>query len=154
MELVKNIFFNTDKLTPFIKVKISYTGKFFENNSNTVFIHYGFGKNWENGSDIQMTKSELGYQAEIDLIKSDTFNICFYNDKNEWDNNNFQDYIFQIEDIDLNLITVENNNLLNSKHNLSSFYLWKKKVKINIYKAITFLPNLIKGKYKRKFIEN
>lgn len=29
MELVKNIFFNTDKLVENSKIKISYTGKFF-----------------------------------------------------------------------------------------------------------------------------
>ena len=32
MELVKNIFFNTDKLVENINVKISYTGKFFQEN--------------------------------------------------------------------------------------------------------------------------
>ena len=32
MELVKNIFFNTDKLTPNSNIKISYTGKFFQDN--------------------------------------------------------------------------------------------------------------------------
>ena len=30
MELVKNIFFNTDKLIENTKVKISYTGKLFQ----------------------------------------------------------------------------------------------------------------------------
>ena len=30
MELTKNIFFNTDKLTENSKVKISYTGEFFQ----------------------------------------------------------------------------------------------------------------------------
>ena len=43
MELLKNIFFNTDKLVQNSTVKISYTGKFFEDNSEEVFIHYGFG---------------------------------------------------------------------------------------------------------------
>ena len=33
MELVKNIFFNKDKLTANSIVKISYTGKFFQYNS-------------------------------------------------------------------------------------------------------------------------
>ena len=33
MELVKNIFFNTDKLVPNSVVKISYTGKFFQDAS-------------------------------------------------------------------------------------------------------------------------
>lgn len=46
MELVKNIFFNTDKLVENSNVKISYTGDLFQNNSEEVFIHYGFGLNW------------------------------------------------------------------------------------------------------------
>lgn len=45
MELVKNIFFNTDKLVENSKIKISYTGKFFQDNSEKVSIHYGFGNN-------------------------------------------------------------------------------------------------------------
>ena len=45
MELVKNIFFNTDKLVENAKVKISYTGKLFEDNSEKVFLHYGYAKN-------------------------------------------------------------------------------------------------------------
>ena len=56
MELLKNIFFNTDKLVQNSTVKISYTGKFFEENSDTVFIHYGFGDNWDNLSEIEMEK--------------------------------------------------------------------------------------------------
>ena len=33
MELVKNIFFNTDKLVANTTVKISYTGKLFQENA-------------------------------------------------------------------------------------------------------------------------
>ena len=54
-ELLKNIFFNTDKLVQNSVVKISYTGKFFEDTSSEVFIHYGFGENWDNLSEIKMT---------------------------------------------------------------------------------------------------
>ncbi len=43
MELVKNIFFNTDKLVEKSKVKISYAGKLFQDRSEEVYIHYGFG---------------------------------------------------------------------------------------------------------------
>ena len=56
MELVKNIFFNTDKLTVNSSVKISYTGKFFQDNSEKVFIHFGFGNAWENLSDEVILK--------------------------------------------------------------------------------------------------
>ena len=48
MELVKNIFFNTDKLVENTTVKISYTGKLFQDGSEEVFVHYGFGNNWNN----------------------------------------------------------------------------------------------------------
>ena len=96
MELVKNIFFNTDKLTVNSLVKISYTGKFFQDNSEKVFIHYGFGNAWENLSDVEMTRTDLGFQAEINLIDSDTFNFCFKNNNAEWDNNNYQNYSAEI----------------------------------------------------------
>lgn len=150
MELVKNIFFNTDKLTPFIKLKLFYTGKFFSDNSKQVFIHCGFGNNWENVKNIEMIKTELGYQAEIDIINSSTFNFCFYNEKNEWDNNNSENYIFKIEKADLSLISIDNNYSLISPRKLRRFYLWKKKFKLSIYKAVILLPKLISGKYKRK----
>ena len=67
MELTKNIFFNTDKLVENSKVKISYTGKLFQDASSEVSIHYGFGLNWNNISDVAMEKTDLGFQAEIEL---------------------------------------------------------------------------------------
>ena len=78
MELVKNIFFNTDKSVPFAKIKISYIGEFFNDSSKEVFIHYGFGNNWQNTTDLKMIKSELGFQAEIELTDDNTFNFCFF----------------------------------------------------------------------------
>jgi len=150
MELVKNIFFNTDRLTPYLNVKITYTGNFFDDKSEKVFLHYGFDKDWKNMKDIEMTRSEIGFQAEVELIDTSTFNICFYNEKNEWDNNNNQNYIFKLEKPDLSLIVLDDNYSLISPRKLSRFYLWKKKIKITIYKAITYLPKLLNGKYKRK----
>ena len=80
MELTKNIFFNTDKLVENSKVKISYIGKLYQDASTEVSIHYGFGINWDNVNDIQMVKTDLGFQAEIDLLEGDTFNFCFKNE--------------------------------------------------------------------------
>lgn len=155
MELFKNIYFNTDKLTPFFCAKISYTGKFFDDKSTSkVFLHYSFEKNWQNSKDIEMTRSEIGFQVEVELTDSKTFDICFFNDKNEWDNNNGENYSFTIEKVDLCLMPIDNEYSLISPSKLHKFYLWKKRLKINIYKAITFLPRLIKGRYKRKITSN
>ena len=104
MELVKNIFFNTDKLIENSTVKLSYTGDLFQNNSEEVFVHYGFGNNWDNLNEIKMEKSEIGFQAEIELVSGDTLNLCFRNSEGQWDNNDSQNYIFPIEKAELSLV--------------------------------------------------
>lgn len=97
MELVKDIYFNTDKLIENTKVKVSYTGKFYQGNNDQVFIHYGYGKEWNNVNEVEMQKTDLGYQTELDLVGGDTLNFCFKNQNNEWDNNSGKNYIFNIE---------------------------------------------------------
>ena len=151
MELTKNIFFNTDKLIENSKVKISYTGKFFQENSESVTIHYGFDKEWNDITDIEMQKTELGYQAEIDLTGENSFNFCFKNNKDEWDNNDGQNYIFPLEKIQNELVILEDEPVsLGSARKLRRSYLWSKKVRLAVYKIITYLPKLISGNYKRK----
>ena len=154
MELSKNIFFNTDKLLQNSKVKISYTGLFFENGSKKVYIHYGFGTYWDNLSEIEMEKTELGFQAESDLIESDTFNFCFKNENDEWDNNNYQNYVFNLERPNLDLIVKDMDSSLDRPNRLRKSYLWSKKIRLAIYKIITYVPKLISGNYKKKLTNN
>ena len=154
MELVKNIFFNTDKLVENRNVKISYTGKFFQENSEEVFIHYGFGTYWDNLSEVKMEKTELGFQAEIALIDSDSFNFCFRNENNEWDNNNFENYVFPLESQNTDLIVSEINSSLDRPNKLRKSYLWSKKIRLAIYKIITYVPKIISGNYKKKITNN
>ena len=152
MELIKNIFFNTDKLVENSKVKISYAGKLFQDNCEEVYIHYGFGLNWDNLGEIKMEKTELGFQAEVELISSETFNFCFRNAENEWDNNDGQNYIFPIEKVELALV-VKEKSFLDAPRKLRKSYIWSKKVRLAVYKIITYLPKLISGNYKRKIID-
>lgn len=151
MELVKNIFFNTDKLTPNSKVKISYIGKFFQDNSTNVYIHYGFGNEWEGLVDDEMVKTELGFQIEIDLLDKSTFNFCLKNEKGEWDNNNGNNYIFQIEHPELALTVLGENK---PTRRLRKTYIWSKKVKLAIYKILISIPKLLTGNYWKKTDEN
>ena len=149
MELVKNIFFNTDKLIENNTVKISYTGKLFQDDSEEVFAHYGFGNNWDNLNEVKMEKTELGLQAEIELNSSDTLNLCFRNSNNEWDNNDGQNYIFPIEKAEMSLVVTENKGI-SAPRKLRKTYLWSKKIRLSVYKIITYLPKIISGNYKRK----
>lgn len=148
MELVKNIFFNTDKLIENSVVKLSYTGKLFQNNSEEVFIHYGFGDNWDNVSELPMSKTELGFQVEFQLPNSNKLNLCFRNNNNEWDNNDYNNYTFQIEEAPASLAIVENNSL-DVPRKLRKTYLWSKKIKLAVYKIIRYFPKLISGNYRK-----
>lgn len=157
MELVKNIFFNTDKIVENSKLKISYVGLLYQNGSEEVFLHYGFGMQWDNVSDIKMEKTELGFQCEIEIKESDSLNFCFRNGNNEWDNNNCQNYTFPIEKIEkedeeLSLVVTEDVGMQVHK-GLRKTYIWSKKVKLAVYKIIKFFPKIISGNYKRKLNE-
>ena len=151
MELVKNIFFNTDKLIANSTIKISYAGRFFEDHSESVVLHYGFDSDWKNTNDIEMVKTELGFQAEVELKEMNTFNFCLKNEHNEWDNNNGENYIFKIEEPELGLIIVENNYLIRTADIIKT---WSDKVKNAIVKMFTFVPKIITGNYKRKSDDN
>lgn len=147
MELVKNIFFNTDKLVANNLVKISYTGTFFQDSSTNVYIKYTFGNEWENSVEKEMTKTELGFQIEIELLDKGTFNFCIKNEKDEWDNNNGENYSFEIEHPENSLMVIDNNK---SIKRLRKTYIWSKKVKLAIYKILIYIPKLITGNYKKK----
>ena len=151
MELTKNIFFNTDKLVENSTVKISYIGKLFQEASEEVSIHYGFGLNWDDVNDIKMEKTDLGFQAEIKLGEGDTFNFCFKNGDDCWDNNDGQNYVFPLEKVQNELLVLEDETVaLTSVKKLRRSYLWSKKVRLAVYKIITYLPKIISGNYKRK----
>ena len=150
MELVKNIFFNTDKLVPNSIVKISYTGKFFQDTSKKVILHYGFNSEWIDVAEKEMLKTELGFQTEVNLKEYKTFNFCFKNENEEWDNNEGKDYIFTIEYPETALVAINDELSITPVKHLRKSYIWSKKVRLAIYKILIFFPKLISGNYKRK----
>ena len=155
MELTKNIFFNTDKLIENTSVKISYTGKFYQQNCEKVILHYGFGTNWENVSDIEMENTELGFQTEIPLLNGTSLELCFKNENDEWDNNEGVNYSFPLESVSQELIVLDNTSKqLSTARPLRKTYLWSKKIKLAVYKIITYLPKIISGNYSKKLKNN
>lgn len=157
MELVKNIFFNTDKIIEGEKIKISYVGYLFQIGSEEVYLHYGFGMNWDNVSEVKMEKTEIGFQCEIDILESETLNLCFRNNADVWDNCFGQNFIFdiekkEIEDTETALIVLPESEMEIHK-GLRKTYMWSKKVRLAIYKLFKFIPKIISGNYKRKINE-
>mgnify|MGYP004561463481 FL=1 len=152
MELSKNIFFNTDKLIQNTTVKISYTGKLFQDQAEEVYLHYGFDNEWKELNEINMEKTDLGFQAEVELPEYESFNFCFRDGNNNWDNNDNQNYIFNIEKNETALAIREEISIDTRKH-LRKTYLWSKKIRLAIYKLLVYVPKIISGNYKRKITD-
>ena len=159
MELIKNIFFNTDKIVENTKLKISYMGSLYQNGAEEVYLHYGFGLNWDNVSEVKMEKTELGFQCEIDVLESETLNLCYRNEKNEWDNNNGENYVFNIEkapepeQTEENSLVLVGENEMQVHKSLRKTYIWSKKIRLAVYKIIKYFPKIVSGNYKRKVTE-
>ena len=102
-----------------------------------------------------MEKTEIGFQTEINLLNADTFNFCLKNEKNEWDNNDNKNYIFPLEKVETDLVIVpETQNAISTQRRLRKSYIWSKKIRIAVYKIITYIPKIISGNYKRKLKES
>lgn len=152
MELLKNIFFNTDKLIEGSSVKISYTGSLYTENTTDVYLHYGYDNEWKELNEIKMEKTDLGYQAELVLLPFHTLNLCFRDNNSNWDNNNNANYIFDISPAKTDLILHEETSIDTRKH-LRKTYIWSKKIRLAIYKMLIYVPKIISGNYKRKIAD-
>lgn len=155
MELVKNIYFNTDKLIEDEVVKISYTGKFFQENSKKVYIHYGFGNSWKHLTEVEMQKTSLGFQAEIKLVENEPLNLVFRNDKNEWDNNSNKNYSFEIEKAPMELLVIdEKKQKIVYPKKLKKSHIFFKKVKLYAFRFFKYMDKIIFGDYESQYNDN
>ena len=96
MEFTKEISFD-EKLTADKVAKINYHGKLLDTYSDQISIVYGFGQNWDHTQEKQMVKTDAGYEVEVPMESYDTFNFCFKDGNNNWDNNSQFNYISPIE---------------------------------------------------------
>ena len=92
------------------------------------------------------------FLPELNLKSYDTFNFCFRDNNNNWDNNNGANYVFPIEKVELSLVPVEEMSLA-APRKLRKSYIWSKKIRIAVYKIITYIPRIISGNYRRKVHE-
>ena len=91
MSLYENIKFSND-LIENEACNITYSGYLFEKNSTCVSIVYGFGPEWRHTTEQKMEKTDEGFVATVNIREYESFNFCFKNLDNEWDNNYNQNY--------------------------------------------------------------
>ena len=147
MELEPNIFFNTDKLVENDTVKISYMGYFFQRGDEQVTLHYGFGNEWHDQAEIEMEKTELGFQAKFQIVGTDELHLCFKSGKGDWDNKFGQNFNFEVKPCEKALAVIPNQQEMVS-YKLTPSYIFFKKVKLAFYKTFKYIPRILGfGKY-------
>lgn len=78
------------------KIKLFYNGLLAQSGASIVYLHIGFGDMWENSSYIPMQLEEGVFSSEIDIDGSGSFEVCFKDCADNWDNNSGQNYVYKI----------------------------------------------------------
>ena len=143
MTINDKIYFEANTLSEGITTQIVYKGKLFEENSEDVYMHFGYGLLWENLQEIKLEKYQDCYKANITLTDIGDINFCFRDSNNNWDNNEGENYSATISKIENTLTRVDTVAIEVPK--LKKSYLMMKKIKISFYKAITFLSRVFSG---------
>lgn len=154
MSVNEKVYFDTENLIEGRTAKLTYKGALAVQSTNEIYVHYGFGLLWENIQEIKLDKiDDYTYETEITITPSyDNINFCFRDDKNNWDNNEAQNYTANISKEEITIAKVENVSI--EVPRLKKSYLIAKKIKIAFYKIITYIPKAFSGEFKRKAKEN
>lgn len=146
MENTKEIKFDTDTLIKNTSVNLIYTGFLANSNPEKIYIKYCFNNDWSNFFEKELSKNNNIYEIKIELGNNSSIHICFRDSNDKWDNNDFNNYVFQIKEENMDLVVAPS--YLPNK--LRTTYLWNKKIRIFLYKSLRILPRFITGDYRRR----
>lgn len=78
-------------------VKVVYSGLLAQKGAADVFVRAGVGEQWENTQDIKMSKTPKGeFETTLPADKKIILNLCFHNEKDDWDNNDNHNYSYSV----------------------------------------------------------
>ncbi|KNY25751.1 carbohydrate-binding protein [Pseudobacteroides cellulosolvens] len=78
------------------KVKVQYDGLLSKSGASDLYVHIGYGSNWQKSSFFKMNKSLTGFEASLPVEYGDTMNLCFKDSADNWDNNSGRNYSFDV----------------------------------------------------------
>lgn len=152
MTINDHIYFEAETLTEGTTTNIIYKGTLCQNDTEDIYMHFGYGLLWENLQEIKLEKYEDCFKASISLTDIGDINFCFRDANGNWDNNEGQNYTATISKVENTLTRVDTVAVEVPK--LKKSYLIMKKIKISFYKAITFLSKAFTGNLKKESTQN
>ena len=76
-------------------ISLTYNGLLARSGADSVYAVCGYGNSWTDQNVIKMSRTGQGFQATIPA-KDPLVNIAFKDSANNWDNNNGQNYTFNV----------------------------------------------------------
>ena len=79
------------------KVSVLYDGLLTRSGAPKIVLHAGFGElnNWQYVQEVEMKKSQTGFEASLDM-KDKQLNFCFKDNLSNWDNNMGNNWVYKI----------------------------------------------------------
>ena len=73
-------------------LELRYTGSL--DGAKAIYLHYGYGENWDNITECKMRKLKNCYKAEVTVPTGTELRFCFRDGEGNWDNNYGNDYTY------------------------------------------------------------
>lgn len=79
------------------KASVVYKGILKDSGADTVYMHVGYGDNWDNQEDIEMKRTDEGFESTLPIISDQQLKLAFKDCANNWDNNSRRNYTFEVQ---------------------------------------------------------
>lgn len=77
--------------------KVLYKGLLYNSGADQVFMHVGYGDEWNQIKDVKMERTVEGFEAMIPIESHDKLNMAFKDSAGNWDNNSGRNYSFEVQ---------------------------------------------------------
>jgi hypothetical protein len=79
-------------------VKVTYSGLLAKSGAAEIYLHAGVAKQhqWSNTSDSKMENRSGIWTVNLQVQEGETFDFCFKDSANNWDNNNGYNWSYNI----------------------------------------------------------
>lgn len=92
----KGIHISPTTAKPHHNIVVAYDGLLVQSGADEVYVHCGSSDrttNWNNIQDVPMRKHSDGtFSADVYVPDGERLNICFHDNADNWDNNNWHNY--------------------------------------------------------------
>jgi hypothetical protein len=80
------------------EVLLSYTGLLAQSGADQIFVHIGYGENWQEKAFVPMENDNGVFKAAVKAILPGVLNFSFKDSANNWDNNSSNDYSIKVSE--------------------------------------------------------